>query len=268
MYSLTFTDAGLTTEERDIVAEAYDNGIVRVIVATCSLAAGINLPARRVILHRARMGRDLIGPAMLRQMRGRAGRKGKDEIGESYLCCQKADLEEVTQLMDADLPIIESSLTPEKRGIKRALLEVITVRLATHMTAIHEYVRRTLLYHTMGAKDLDAMVATTLGELTGEGLVKVDSYGGYEATSLSEATVASYLTPEDGLFLHGELRRALSAFVMDGEMHIFYTFTPVWNPGNVEIKWAVFRNEVDSLDESGLRVLGLVGVNPALINRL
>ena len=58
-------DAGLTAEERDIIAEAYDQGIIRVIVATCSLAAGINLPARRVILQGARMGRDLIGPAML-----------------------------------------------------------------------------------------------------------------------------------------------------------------------------------------------------------
>lgn len=62
---LILGDAGLTTEERDIVAMAYDEGIIRVIVATCSLAAGINLPARRVILHGARMGADLVGPSML-----------------------------------------------------------------------------------------------------------------------------------------------------------------------------------------------------------
>ena len=58
-------DAGLTGEERDIIADAYDRGVLKVIVATCSLAAGINLPARRVILQGARMGRDLVGPAML-----------------------------------------------------------------------------------------------------------------------------------------------------------------------------------------------------------
>ena len=58
-------DAGLTSEERTIVAEAYDQGVLKVIVATCSLAAGINLPARRVILHGARMGRDFVGPALL-----------------------------------------------------------------------------------------------------------------------------------------------------------------------------------------------------------
>lgn len=52
-------------------------------------------------------------------MKGRAGRKGKDEIGESYLCCQKSDIEAVAELMEADLPKIESCLVPGKRGIKR-----------------------------------------------------------------------------------------------------------------------------------------------------
>ena len=203
MKGVAFHHAGLTVEERDIVAEAYDRGVIRVIVATCSLAAGINLPARRVILQGARMGRDLIGPAMLRQMRGRAGRKGKDEIGESYLCCQKTDLEEVTQLLEADLPMVESSLTPEKRGIKRALLEVITVRLATHLSAIQEYVQKTLLYHSMNPALLATMVSKTLEELIGSGLVTVDSFGTFEATLLSKATVASSLTPEDGIFFHG-----------------------------------------------------------------
>ena len=212
MKGVAFHHAGLTLEERDIVAEAYDKGVIGVIVATCSLAAGINLPARRVILQGARMGRDLIGPAMLRQMRGRAGRKGKDEIGESYLCCQKADLEEVAQLLEAELPMVESSLTPEKRGIKRALLEVITVRLATHIAAIQQYVQKTLLYHSMDRASLDTLVSTTLAELVECGLIKADSFGSYEATLLSQATVASFLTPEDGIFLHGELCRALQAF--------------------------------------------------------
>ena len=112
------------------------------------------------------------------------------------------------------------------------------------------------------------MVNITIKELIGSDLVKLDEYGGYEATSLSQATVASYLTPEDGLFLHDELRRALKAFVMDGEMHIFYTFTPVWNPGNIDIEWQLFRREIEGLDESGLRVLKSVGINPALVNRL
>ena len=116
---LTYADAGLTTEEREIVADAFDRGVLKVIVATCSLAAGINLPARRVILQEARMGRDFVGPVMLRQMRGRACRKGKDEIGETYVCCQKGDVKEVEHLLEMNIPPVHSCLTSEKRGIKR-----------------------------------------------------------------------------------------------------------------------------------------------------
>lgn len=52
-------------------------------------------------------------------MRGRAGRKGKDEVGETYLICQKADLEAVVELLEAETPAISSGLAPEKRGVKR-----------------------------------------------------------------------------------------------------------------------------------------------------
>lgn len=76
-------------------------------------------PARRVILYGARMGRDFVGPAMLRQMRGRAGRKGKDEVGETYLCCRNNDLEEIVDLLEADLPEITSCLDTDKRRMKR-----------------------------------------------------------------------------------------------------------------------------------------------------
>lgn len=145
---------------------------------------------------------------------------------------------------------------------------MITVRLATHLGAIEEYIQRTLLYHTMEHEKLRSMVSASLDELIDERLVTVDNFGGYEATLLSQATVASYLTPEDGLFLHEELRRALRAFVMDGEMHIFYTFTPVYTPSTTDINWAIFRKEMESLDSSGLRVLEFVGVNPALVNRM
>ncbi|KAL8717169.1 MAG: hypothetical protein Q9225_005560 [Loekoesia sp. 1 TL-2023] len=265
---VAFHHAGLTGEEREILASAYDNRIINVVVATCSLAAGINLPARRVILHGARMGRDSIGPAMLRQMRGRAGRKGKDEIGESFLCCEKEDLEEVVQLLEADLPSVESSMTPDKRGIKRALLEVITVRLATHITAIDEYIQRTLLYHTMERARLKDWVESTIDELQEAGQISIDCTGAHEATALSRATVGSCMTPEDGVFVYDELRRALRAFVMDGEMHVFYMFTPVNTSGFGDINWRIFRNEIERLDESGMRVLEFVGISPAFVNKM
>lgn len=52
-------------------------------------------------------------------MRGRAGRKGKDEIGETYLCCHETDIAEAANLIQTELPEVASCLNPEKRGIKR-----------------------------------------------------------------------------------------------------------------------------------------------------
>ncbi|KAL8706736.1 MAG: hypothetical protein Q9201_000261 [Fulgogasparrea decipioides] len=163
---------------------------------------------------------------------------------------------------------LESTIPAGVAFHRTALLEVIAVRLATHINAIEEYVQRTLLYHTTDKARLKKLVEDAIHDLQNTGQIRIDSDGSFEATSLSRATVGSCMTPEDGLFVHDELQRALRAFVMDGEMHIFYMFTPlnIWGIG--DINWRIFRGEIERLDESGLRVLQFVGINPAFVNRM
>ncbi|KAL8408753.1 hypothetical protein RB594_007264 [Gaeumannomyces avenae] len=257
----------LTSEERDLVATGYDGGILKVCIATCSLAAGINLPARRVILHNARMGRELVGPSMLRQMRGRAGRKGKDEVGETYLCCRATDLEDVLGLMHAELPHVRSSLMTDRQRIQRALLEVIAIKLAAGRASLDDYIRKTLLAQTTDLTTIDSLVETSLENLQNMGFIIMDDHSDFQATQLGKAIVASALDPEDGVFVHKELKKALKAFVMDGDMHILYTFTPVHDFA-ADINWRVFWNEMEALDESGLRVLKLLGLKPTEVTRM
>ncbi|KAF5858045.1 hypothetical protein ETB97_004942 [Aspergillus alliaceus] len=263
-----FHHAGMTTEERELIAQAYDQGVLRVLVATCSLAAGVNLPARRVIINGARMGRELVGPAMLRQMCGRAGRKGKDEAGETYLICGKSELQAVCDLLEADMPAIESCLALEKRGLKRAILEAIATGLVAGYAAIKEYVKCTLLYRTMDKKIAYNIMNSALQELTDEHLLHQSDDESYGATKLGQAVVASAFAPEDGLFVYEELRRAVQAFVMDGEMHVFYMFTPIQVAMATQIDWPIFRDQLDNLDESGIRALLFVGVQPGFVNRM
>ncbi|MCJ1479789.1 hypothetical protein MMC13_008475 [Lambiella insularis] len=120
----------------------------------------------------------------------------------------------------------------------------------------------------MNRQALDAMIQTTLSDLTTSRLILLEADGTYKATLLGQAIVASSLTPEDGIFVHAEFERALKAFVLDGEMHVFYMFTPIQSTGLGDIKWPVFRKEIEGLDESGHRVLKYCGVNPAFVNRM
>ena len=54
-------------------------------------------------------------------MRGRAGRKGKDTVGETYLICQQADLEAISEIWDAETPAIDSCLAQDNKGVKRCV---------------------------------------------------------------------------------------------------------------------------------------------------
>ena len=87
---VAFHHAGLTKEERNIVETAFLTRKIGVIVATPTLAAGINLPARRVIVEHITydpmLGRsEFISVAQFKQRGGRAGRPGLDSIGEAIL---------------------------------------------------------------------------------------------------------------------------------------------------------------------------------------
>ncbi|MGB9693435.1 MAG: DEAD/DEAH box helicase, partial [Fervidobacterium sp.] len=85
-----FHNAGLTNEQRKIVEIAFKERKLKCIVATPTLAAGVNLPARRVIvrdLHRfdSNEGSSLIPVLEVKQMLGRAGRPKYDKEGEAIL---------------------------------------------------------------------------------------------------------------------------------------------------------------------------------------
>ena len=81
---IAFHNAGLTNEQRRFVESNFKKGSIKCIIATPTLAAGINLPARRVIIrdvHRFEDGGNVPIPVMeIKQMCGRAGRPRYDTV--------------------------------------------------------------------------------------------------------------------------------------------------------------------------------------------
>ena len=85
-----FHHAGLTTPLRELVEDGFRAGKIKLISSTPTLAAGLNLPARRVIIRSYRRyssedGMQPIPVLEYKQMAGRAGRPRLDPYGEAVL---------------------------------------------------------------------------------------------------------------------------------------------------------------------------------------
>ena len=80
---VAFHHAGLTVEERTLVEAAFRQNTLSILLATSTLAAGVNLPGRRVIFRSPYVGMDFLDITRYKQMAGRAGRTGIDTFGMS-----------------------------------------------------------------------------------------------------------------------------------------------------------------------------------------
>ena len=77
--------AGLLPAWKEFVEELFQTGLIKVVFATETLAAGINMPARTTVISalskRTDSGHRLLFSSEFLQMSGRAGRRGKDTQG-------------------------------------------------------------------------------------------------------------------------------------------------------------------------------------------
>ncbi len=77
--------AGLLPAWKELVERLFELGLVKVVFATATLAAGINMPARTTVISalskRTSEGHSMLTPSEFLQIAGRAGRRGKDKMG-------------------------------------------------------------------------------------------------------------------------------------------------------------------------------------------
>ncbi|MBT7241662.1 MAG: DEAD/DEAH box helicase [Candidatus Diapherotrites archaeon] len=114
---IAFHHAGLVPKQRELVEENFRNGLIKIICATPTLAAGVNTPADVVLipsLYRyGNFGMELINVREYKQMSGRSGRPKFSTEGKSIVVANNETQKELylEKYINGDLEGIESKLS-------------------------------------------------------------------------------------------------------------------------------------------------------------
>ena len=109
--------AGMIPPFKEIVEDLFSRGLVRVVFATETLALGINMPARTVVIESLTKftgeKHELMTPGQYTQLSGRAGRRGIDTIGNSVVLMQRfTPFDTLTRLASTHSYPLNSSFQP------------------------------------------------------------------------------------------------------------------------------------------------------------
>ncbi len=172
-----FHNAGLTYSQRRMVEDMFKSGRIKCIAATPTLAAGINLPARRVIVRdstRFENGGSVPLPVMeIKQMCGRAGRPGYDPYGEAVLIAKSQ--EQADHLMD-DYILHDSETIMSKlfvgNTIRGHMLGILATGDADSEDSIVDFMRGTFFGATSSMFGIESKTEETVDYLVKEGMVR------------------------------------------------------------------------------------------------
>ncbi|ELZ29164.1 DEAD/DEAH box helicase [Halosimplex carlsbadense 2-9-1] len=112
-----FHHAGLSKEDKNLVEQWFKEGKLQLLFSTSTLAWGVNLPARCVVIRDTKLHDPLEGevdmsPLDVLQMLGRAGRPGYDDKGYAWVVCDSSDADKYRALL-RDGKEIESRLAED-----------------------------------------------------------------------------------------------------------------------------------------------------------
>lgn len=196
-----FHHAGLIRQERTIIEEGFRNGYIEVISATPTLAAGLNLPARRVIIRdysrfTSGLGMVPIPVGEYHQMAGRAGRPHLDPYGEAVLLAKDAPSVErlFETFIDAEAERIDSQCVDDA-SLCAHILSLIATGFAHDQDALAAFMERTFyFYQHPKTRSLPRLVSDAIRFLTTAGMVQ-ENENNLSATRLGSLVSRLYLNP-------------------------------------------------------------------------
>eukprot|EP01060_Flectonema_neradi_P007376 TRINITY_DN1512_c1_g1_i1.p1 TRINITY_DN1512_c1_g1~~TRINITY_DN1512_c1_g1_i1.p1 ORF type:complete len:1742 (+),score=318.74 TRINITY_DN1512_c1_g1_i1:57-5228(+) len=259
-HGVGYHHAGLCIEERDVVEECFRNGSIHTLTCTTTLAAGVNLPARRVIFVNTRIGLSRIDTTRYKQAAGRAGRAGLDTVGESIILGKQGEEAFLRSLIEGPLKASASSLTHTNRGMIRAIGEVIASGAVSSVCDIQRYVSCTFACTELGEEAVVQSTQSALKFLEQNDFITWNlSNASFTPTRLAIATFRSGLSPEEARVVYENLQIARQHFIMSHDLHLVYHCTPCVT--GITPCWRDYFQLFIQLSAEGQKIGRLVGVD-------
>jgi helicase len=210
---VAFHHAGLSPKQRRLVETAFKDRLLRSIVATPTLAAGINLPAKRVVVRDVRRYDSMYGqlpiPVLeIKQMLGRAGRPRYDTEGQAILVSKTEG--QRSELMERYL-LGEPERIYSKLGTESALRSHVLASIATGIVAddgdLDRFIASTFYAHQAETWTLEERVERALEFLEDEELITRDGKRLWP-TKFGRRVSDLYVDPLSAVLLREAIQRA------------------------------------------------------------
>ena len=207
---VAFHHAGLPGAHRKIIEDAFKAGRLKILSATPTLAAGVNLPARTVIIssyerYEAGYGRYPISVLEYKQFCGRAGRPKYDKYGEAILIAKTEDEQDylLKNYALAEPERIWSKLGAEK-VLRPHVLATIATRFANTEDGLTRFFSKTFYAFQYDPKMIKGKLGDILSFLHREQMVEFEGED-LKATKFGRRVSELYIDPVSAVVLRDGL---------------------------------------------------------------
>ena len=196
---VAFHHAGLNQTCRQIIETEFRKGTIKLLSSTPTLAAGVNLPARRVVIsnisrYNAKVGANRpISVLEYKQLCGRAGRPQYDKYGESIIVGNGNGEDIIEYYIKGEPEPIESKITEDK-SLRTHVLSVIVTNPGIKKEEILEFFLQTLGGLQSRKPTLKFAIDIALRFLSSEFLI-VNKGERFAATEFGKKTSMLYIDP-------------------------------------------------------------------------
>jgi helicase len=176
---IAFHHSGLVSKQRELIEEGFRERIIKIIVATPTLAAGLSLPAFRVIIRDLKRfglwGMQYIPVLEYEQQIGRAGRPEYDTYGQAICIAntekEKDELKE--RYIDGEPEEIISKLAVEP-VMRTYILSLISSGFVNSSGSLEEFFSKTFYaYHYSDDRKIKKIIEKMIMQLSEWGFLKI-----------------------------------------------------------------------------------------------